>query len=215
MKDVLRSAAAGLHTMRDEHFGIRCDGDRAALVAQVLRGRFPDTTLDLATAADLRHPVHSCSVVEYMAAGAIPIAHRSGGPFQDIVVPAALREYDDSEEHRGRTAEEDGEGGARGMLHAGAAQDQPVGFLCSSAQEYADALVRLWSMRCGCGWRGCAATGGGEHDADDWPAHKAQCCIRRPEERTKMAAAARARAARFGTAQFQASWSAAMSGLLD
>ncbi len=38
--ELLGEAVAGLHTMRDEHFGI--------------------------------------SVVEYMAAGAIPIAHRSG-----------------------------------------------------------------------------------------------------------------------------------------
>ena len=46
----LGAATAGLHAMRDEHFGI--------------------------------------SVVEYGAAGAVPIAHASGGPASDIVVPA-------------------------------------------------------------------------------------------------------------------------------
>eukprot|EP01105_Mastigella_eilhardi_P021509 TRINITY_DN5211_c0_g1_i1.p1 TRINITY_DN5211_c0_g1~~TRINITY_DN5211_c0_g1_i1.p1 ORF type:complete len:464 (-),score=128.01 TRINITY_DN5211_c0_g1_i1:1188-2579(-) len=46
---LLSRACAGLHTMRDEHFGI--------------------------------------CVVEYMAAGAVPVAHRSAGPLRDIVVP--------------------------------------------------------------------------------------------------------------------------------
>ncbi|KAL4181887.1 hypothetical protein AMTRI_Chr12g273300 [Amborella trichopoda] len=46
--ELLGGAAAGLHSMIDEHFGI--------------------------------------SVVEYMAAGAVPIAHNSAGPMMDIVV---------------------------------------------------------------------------------------------------------------------------------
>ncbi len=50
LRSLLGSAHAGLHTMRDEHFGI--------------------------------------SVVEYMAAGAVPIAHNSAGPREDIIVPA-------------------------------------------------------------------------------------------------------------------------------
>ena len=49
LQDLLGGAAAGLHTMLDEHFGI--------------------------------------VVVEYMAAGAVPIAHRSAGPEMDIVCP--------------------------------------------------------------------------------------------------------------------------------
>ena len=49
LQGLLGAAAAGLHTMLDEHFGI--------------------------------------VVVEYMAAGAVPIAHRSAGPEMDIVRP--------------------------------------------------------------------------------------------------------------------------------
>ena len=53
LQGLLGGAAAGLHTMLDEHFGI--------------------------------------VVVEYMAAGAVPIAHRSAGPEMDIVRPQGGR----------------------------------------------------------------------------------------------------------------------------
>jgi alpha-1,2-mannosyltransferase len=49
LQSLLGKAQVGLHTMRDEHFGI--------------------------------------GVVEFMAAGAIPVAHNSAGPQMDIVVP--------------------------------------------------------------------------------------------------------------------------------
>lgn len=50
LKRHLREATVGIHTMRDEHFGI--------------------------------------GVVEFMAAGAIPLAHNSAGPRMDIVTPS-------------------------------------------------------------------------------------------------------------------------------
>ncbi|KAH3762583.1 glycosyltransferase family 4 protein [Pelomyxa schiedti] len=75
---LLSRAVAGLHTMRDEHFGI--------------------------------------CVVEYMAARAVPVSHRSAGPLLDIVVPA----------------QED----AAGMC----------GFLAQTADEYAEALHRVLAM---------------------------------------------------------------------
>ena len=49
MKEYLRKALIGLHTMWNEHFGI--------------------------------------GIVEYMAAAVIPVAHQSGGPKLDIVIP--------------------------------------------------------------------------------------------------------------------------------
>jgi len=49
MRQLLSQAVIGLHTMREEHFGI--------------------------------------NVVEFMAAGAIAVAHNSGGPKMDIVIP--------------------------------------------------------------------------------------------------------------------------------
>jgi alpha-1,2-mannosyltransferase len=58
-------------------------------------------------------------MVEYMAAGLVPIAHDSGGPREDIVVPEP--------------------GGPSG-------QGQRVGWLCSSQEEYAAALTEVLGM---------------------------------------------------------------------
>jgi alpha-1,2-mannosyltransferase len=86
------------------------------------------------------------SVVEYMAAGAIPIAHRSGGPASDIVLDE---------------------------------QDGPTGFLCASEGEYAAAMTAVLGLS------------GAERDA--------------------MAGRARARAARFSDAAFDAKFVGALA----
>jgi alpha-1,2-mannosyltransferase len=57
------------------------------------------------------------SVVEYMASGAIPIAHATAGPKQDIVVPEKIL----------------------GQL-------QPTGYLCTTVDEYSRALINVLSM---------------------------------------------------------------------
>lgn len=57
-------------------------------------------------------------VVEYMAAGAIPIAHNSGGPKEDIVVNQIK------------------EGGI-----------QNVGYLCATPDEYCDAIIEILGMK--------------------------------------------------------------------
>lgn len=59
------------------------------------------------------------SVVEYMAAGVIPIANNSGGPREDIVLPA-------------RDTEGDGL--------------QRTGYLASTREEYADAITQVLAM---------------------------------------------------------------------
>ena len=59
------------------------------------------------------------SVVEYMAAGAVPIAHNSGGPKEDIVLP------------------EPGRDGGTG---------QRTGFLCRTLEQYTDALIEVVGM---------------------------------------------------------------------
>ena len=69
-------------------------------------------------------------VVEYMAAGAVPIAHDSAGPAMDIVVPAVRPE---AENGGGVAGDEDDE-------------EFPVGFLAKSVDGYADALAAALTM---------------------------------------------------------------------
>lgn len=81
LQALLGEAVVGLHTMRDEHFGI--------------------------------------SIVEFMAAGVIPVVHDSGGPREDIVLP------------------EEGLGGVGASV---------TGFRCDSEGEYAAALTKVLGM---------------------------------------------------------------------
>jgi alpha-1,2-mannosyltransferase len=60
-------------------------------------------------------------VVEMMAAGCVPVAHASGGPKRDII-------------------------GARGGNEGGIGKETRVGFLASTAEEYAEALAEGLSM---------------------------------------------------------------------
>eukprot|EP00887_Chlorella_sp_A99_P006278 scaffold3.g6278.t1 len=68
------------------------------------------------------------SIVEYMAAGVVPIVHDSAGPKEDIVVP--------------EPADSGGPGGAG----EGGEDPQPTGYRCRTLDQYADALVKVLGM---------------------------------------------------------------------
>uniref|UniRef100_A0A7S3QMY8 GDP-Man:Man(3)GlcNAc(2)-PP-Dol alpha-1,2-mannosyltransferase n=1 Tax=Dunaliella tertiolecta TaxID=3047 RepID=A0A7S3QMY8_DUNTE len=72
------------------------------------------------------------SVVEYMAAGVIPIAHNSAGPREDIIVPLTLASN-----------------GVGGFLPPDdfAAPQPPNGFLATSLQEFTDAIFQVPSYQ--------------------------------------------------------------------
>ena len=139
----LGAAAAGLHAMVDEHFGI--------------------------------------SVVEYMSAGAVPIAHASGGPASDIVLPEPPPGAG-----RGTAARQAAVAAARAPAAPSSSSSSPspapalpTGFLCRTEAEYAAAMAAVLGMP--------------------------------PADRDAMAARARARAARFSDAAFAAAFVAALA----
>ncbi|CAI5965660.1 unnamed protein product [Closterium sp. NIES-64] len=99
------------------------------------------------------------SVVEYMAAGAVPIAHNSAGPKMDIVVPAfhaGLGRKEDGQEKGGEVGDGEGdkEGGEgeqsepliwKGQLEADSS-GCPVGYLAMTEDEYAAAMRAVFAM---------------------------------------------------------------------
>ncbi|CAI5481474.1 unnamed protein product [Closterium sp. Yama58-4] len=130
------------------------------------------------------------SVVEYMAAGAIPIAHNSAGPKMDIVVPAChagCRNKVGQENGGGEEGDEErDEGGEeelskkqsepliqKGQLEA-ESSGCPVGFLATTEDEYAAAMRAVFAMSA--------------------------------EERERMATAGRERAKRFSEENFDKSF---------
>ncbi|OMJ08270.1 GDP-Man:Man(3)GlcNAc(2)-PP-Dol alpha-1,2-mannosyltransferase, partial [Smittium culicis] len=97
----LSVATAGLHTMKDEHFGI--------------------------------------NIVEFMASGAIPIGHKSAGPMMDIIVPAFdLEALDTVNQDVAKLADSNGSGGRYAEV--------PVGFLATTADEFAEVFNCLMNM---------------------------------------------------------------------
>ena len=132
-------------------------------------------------------------VVEYMAAGVVPLAHDSAGPRMDIV----KEEEEGEEEEAGGGG--DGKSATARRATAGAAatsspsssqkkSSTPTGFLCSTESEYADAISELMLLsqeeeeESG----GRKATRGGKEGGASTPA-------------IKMAASARRRALRLFT----------------
>ncbi|KAG2424176.1 hypothetical protein HXX76_014709 [Chlamydomonas incerta] len=138
------------------------------------------------------------SVVEYMAAGCVPIAHNSAGPKMDIVVPLPL-------EPTGAGAAEGAAGAglsaAAAAAGAAAAAEAPLhldaggpaagpvqgagqvtGFLATTVEEYADAITKVLTMD--------------------------------QRERLRLAAAAQRQASRFSTERFLQDFTAALADVL-
>lgn len=127
-------------------------------------------------------------VVEYMAAGVIPVAHDSAGPRMDIV-------REEAEEVEGVGEEEGGEEEKR---RRGPPQTSTTrtGFLCSTEEEYADAISELLLL------------------SSSSPSSSSQGKGREPAA-LKMAAAARRRARRlFSDERFEEGFLGALAPLL-
>ncbi|KAI3435747.1 hypothetical protein D9Q98_001805 [Chlorella vulgaris] len=73
------------------------------------------------------------SVVEYMAAGVVPIANNSGGPREDIVLPD-------------NTVSGGGGGSGGGSDDGSSRGGQATGYLCSTLGQYADAIIEVLGM---------------------------------------------------------------------
>ena len=95
---------------------------RVNIPFEELRGLLGDAVAGVHSMVDEHFGI---SVVEYMAAGAVPIAHKSGGPREDIVLP--------------EPGKKESGGGGTGI-------GQRTGFLCSTVEQYADALVEVVAM---------------------------------------------------------------------
>ncbi|CAI7809849.1 unnamed protein product [Closterium sp. NIES-53] len=123
------------------------------------------------------------SVVEYMAAAAVPIAHNSAGPKMDIVVPACHAGLGRKEEGQEKGGEEGSEELISGkqsepFIQKGQLESDssgcPVGYLATTEDEYAAAMQAVFAMS--------------------------------SEERERMATAGRERAKRFSEENFDKSF---------
>ena len=78
------------------------------------------------------------SVVEYMAAGVIPIANDSGGPRADIVVPIMLGAEDAPRSQSCDRLPADSD-----PAEGGAPASQITGYLASTLDEYTEAITKV------------------------------------------------------------------------
>lgn len=100
-------------------------------------------------------------VVEYMASGCVCLAHNSGGPRMDIVIPWSVRDSEAAKEAE-KTEKEEARGGAgstkkrrsssqkrggkkeEGVVGQQAAVKEATGLLAATVAEYTEALLRVF-----------------------------------------------------------------------
>ena len=117
----LRSLAKALNVEDSVEFHVDVPFDK-------LRELLAGATAGLHTMVDEHFGI---CVVEYMAAGAIPVAHASAGPAMDIVVPAFANDEDETFLRNHELNE---------------SESEAVGFLASTEAEYAACMLRALRM---------------------------------------------------------------------
>jgi len=117
----LRSLAKALNVEDSVEFHVDVSFDK-------LRELLAGATAGLHTMVDEHFGI---CVVEYMAAGAIPVAHASAGPAMDIVVPAFANDEDETFLRNHALNE---------------SESEAVGFLASTEAEYAACMLRALRM---------------------------------------------------------------------
>lgn len=92
------------------------------------------------------------SIVEYMAAGVVPIVHDSGGPREDIVVPNIPCHIGNSGRKRHndliipRMNDQSITNGSNGDAKPSSSTNVGVGYRCRTENEYRDAIIQVVSM---------------------------------------------------------------------
>ncbi|GFR48131.1 hypothetical protein Agub_g9965, partial [Astrephomene gubernaculifera] len=166
------------------------------------------------------------SVVEYMAAGVVPIAHNSAGPAEDIVLPLEPHEAAAAALSDNTAAAAAGGAAGGGAAGGGADPHAPTPLSSSSAEAagtspaetaaHEGSLLPHLSER-PCSPPQCSApqiTGFLASSVEEYAEAISRLLGMEQRERLRIAAAAQRRAARFSTARFMQDFTAAVGGLL-